>query len=299
MLKEFAVEPALLSTWPRFRYLTENFGFSEGRLISRYPKRWKSMVYDALTGCSEIERKKIEVQLQNLDDKMIARHHEWNAGLDWLMNAEHEHASRPFDGIIALGNPRTHPAVLLEDELAESDPRWRTSREVVVSRDATAMAQSMRPLLRRSRRIIFVDPHFSPGIARSRHALSAFCSEIADREPGIVIETVEFHTKHRPENAMFEADCRARLPGLLPRGMRLRVVLLQERAGGEGLHNRYVFCERGGINLRWGLDQGAPGQTDDLSLLSQEVYQQRWGQYCGANLAFDVVNEIIVIGEAD
>jgi hypothetical protein len=93
MIHEFALEPGLLSSWERFRYLTEKFGVCHGRLISRYPKRWKAMVYEALTGCSEIERKKIEVKLQHIDDRMIARTNEWSSKHDWLTNAEHEHAS--------------------------------------------------------------------------------------------------------------------------------------------------------------------------------------------------------------
>jgi hypothetical protein len=73
MIHEYAVDPALLNNWERFRYLTEKFGVCRGRLISRFPKRWKAMVYDGLSSVGEIERKKIEIYLQRIDEKMLAR----------------------------------------------------------------------------------------------------------------------------------------------------------------------------------------------------------------------------------
>src|SRR5215475_10033311 len=101
MIYEYALEPVLLSNWKDFRYFTEKFGVAQGRLISRYPKRWKKMVYEALVGCGEIERKRIEDRLQTIDDRMVKRQHEWNSQQDWLPNAGAEHARRPFHAILA------------------------------------------------------------------------------------------------------------------------------------------------------------------------------------------------------
>jgi hypothetical protein len=60
MLHEYALEPALLDNWKDFRYFTEKFCVSRGRMIARYPKRWKRLVYESLSNCGEIERKRIE-----------------------------------------------------------------------------------------------------------------------------------------------------------------------------------------------------------------------------------------------
>jgi hypothetical protein len=48
MFYEYALKPSLLNNWKDFRYFTEKFGIAQGRLISRYPKRWKRMVYESL-----------------------------------------------------------------------------------------------------------------------------------------------------------------------------------------------------------------------------------------------------------
>ena len=59
MLKEYALQPELLSSWSVFRYLSEKFGYGRGRVIARYPKRWERLVYDALGHCKPVEKQKI------------------------------------------------------------------------------------------------------------------------------------------------------------------------------------------------------------------------------------------------
>ncbi len=296
MLHEYALEPALLSSWERFRYLTERFGVSQGRLISRYPRRWKALVYTVLEACSEIDRKRVEERLSRLDDRMMTRIHDWDAARDWLSNAETEHATRPFHAIVAGANPRGNEAILLADDLDEETPRWHVSRAIVVPRQAVDLANALSPLLRVARVIVLIDPHFDPYRERARATLAEFLARARLRENGIPIERVEFHTRFDENNAGFDVECRRRLPRRIPAGIQVRFVRWRERAGGEGLHNRYVLTERGGVSLAWGLDEGAPAQTDDLSLLEEGLYRARWEQYCGANPAFDLAAEISIEG---
>jgi hypothetical protein len=45
VLFEYAVEPKVIgSSWQRFLYLIEKFGFDRGRLISRFPGKWEREV---------------------------------------------------------------------------------------------------------------------------------------------------------------------------------------------------------------------------------------------------------------
>ena len=98
MLYEYAVEPELLNTWERFRYFFEKFGVSQGRFIARYPRTWKRMVYQSLAGCSDMDRKRIEVRLEQINDRLLRRQGLYDASRGWLENAETEHASAPFPG---------------------------------------------------------------------------------------------------------------------------------------------------------------------------------------------------------
>lgn len=160
MLYEYAVEPNLLNTWERFRYFIEKFGVSQGRFISRYPKSWKRMVYDSLAGCSDMEKKRIEVRLKDIDDRLLRRQGTYDGNLAWLENAERECASAPFQAIIAASNPRYQPFVLEGDSLDECHALWNPQTPMRVVRKAADMARFITPLLCWCSHVVFVDPHF-------------------------------------------------------------------------------------------------------------------------------------------
>jgi len=296
MIHEFALDPSLLNNWDRFRYLTGKFGISEGRLIARYPKHWKRMVYAALNNIGEVERKRIVEWLMRIDDKMQTRVHEWNNNVDWLRNAQDEHCRQPFHAILAQENPSAHSCVLTYDELDDSTPRWTIQREKVVTREAQQLATEVSPLLRNAKTIIFIDPHFEPWKHRLTKTLKAFLEVCLIGRISSKPARVEFHTKSKPEQNNFAEECQRHLPQKIPIGISVKIVRWQERTGGEGLHNRYILTERGGIRLAWGLDEGGSAQTDDLSLLESDVYTIRWHQYCGNRPAFDLVDIVVIHG---
>jgi hypothetical protein len=214
MIHEYAVDPALLNNWERFRYLTEKFGVCRGRLISRFPKRWKAMVYDGLSSVGEIERKKIEIYLQRIDEKMLARAPAaaWDGAKGWLSNAELEHERQPFHAIVAGANPRDHGCVLAYDDLSEDAPLWAVLRERVVSRDASSLAAAVSPILRIAKKVIFVDPHFDPYKPKALSTLRAFLNACLDRRLERSNPELEFHTAFRAKMWVFRLsasdDCR-------------------------------------------------------------------------------------------
>ncbi len=298
MIHEFAVDPALLNNWERFRYLTEKFGVCHGRLISRFPKRWKAMVYDGLNSVGEIERKKIEIYLGRIDEKMQVRAQpaKWDSAKSWLPNAEEEHARQSFHAIVAGANPRKNDRVLTYDDLSEDTPLWAVPREKVVFRDAISLADAVSPILRIAKNVILVDPHFDPYKPRARNTLAAFLEACLGGRIDRSLPRVEFHTAFKPAILDFSGECQRQLPTRIPHGMSLKVVRWRERGDGDGLHNRYILTERGGVRLAWGLDEGNSAQTDDLSLLEPDVYGTRWNQYCGDQSAFDRVDDIVISG---
>lgn len=296
MIHEFAVDPALLNNWERFRYLTENFGVCHGRLISRFPKRWKAMVYDGLNGVGDMERKKIEFCLQRINEKMQVHSAPWDNAKCWLQNAENEHKRQPFHAIVAGENPRNHDQVLAYDDLSEHTPLWAVQREKVISRDASSLAAAVSPILRIAKVVIFVDPHFDPYKPRAQNALEAFLKACRDGRIERAFPKVEFHTAYKAENTGFSDECQRQFPPMIPLGMSLKVVRWQARNNGDGLHNRYILTDRGGVRLAWGLDEGSQAQTDDISLLEPKVFNTRWDQYCGDQPAFDRFDEIMISG---
>lgn len=295
MLYEYAVEPVLLNNWKDFRYFTEKFGVSQGRLISRYPKRWKKMVYESLAGCGEIERKRIEERLQRIDGRMLKRKHAWSPQQDWLTNAEAEHARHPFHAILARTNPNGQDFVLEGESLDETHRLWIVNASPIVPRTAQEMAACVAPLLRASMEILFIDPHFGPENERHRRPLEAFLAAILEQRCDELPKKVEIHLSAKSESQFFEDKCKKRLPDIVPNGLKVHLVRWRQRDGGEKLHNRYILTDRGGVGLGVGLDDGTPGETDDFKLLDDASCKSRWKQY-DSEPAFDFVDRIVVEG---
>lgn len=294
MLYEYAVEPTLLNNWKDFRYFTEKFGISQGRLISRYPEPWEKMVLEALTDCGDVEKLRIVERLRELDDRMLERQHsKWEDRSDWLTNAETEHSRSP---ILARSNPNQRDFVLEGDTVEERHPLWKTRTSPVVARTAQEMSACVAPLLRVSNEILFIDPHFGPENARHRRPLEALFAITLKQHCGVPPEKVEIHTGGKSEAAFFKEQCSQRLPKIIPQGMRVRLVRWYQRDGGEKLHNRYILTDKGGVSLGVGLDDGTPGETDEIKLLDKETWEFRWKQYT-SEPAFDRVDEDEIVIE--
>jgi hypothetical protein len=297
MLYEYALEPVLLNNWKDFRCFTEKFGVSRGRMIARYPKRWKRLVYESLANCGEIERKRIEEGLNRLYDRLLARHCEWNPQLDWLANAEAEHLHRPFHAILAKTNPNQRNFVLEGDSVDETHPLWNIGITRVISRTAREMGACVALLLRVSKEIMFIDPYFRPQELRHRRPLEAFLSAVLEKRYGMLPTRIEIHTGDSLGYDYFKAEGEQRLPSLIPEGIQVHIVRWREKDGGEKLHNRYILTDIGGVSFGVGLDDGADGETDEVTLLEDKTYRFRRAQYMGPEPAFELVDELMIEGQ--
>ena len=297
MINEFAVDPELFRNWKDVRYLTENFGVSKGRLISRYPKKWEQLVRQALDGESTYKalgpvddntHMRVVEKLVSLKDKMQTRIHEWDDTLGWLDNTEREGVRRPFHAVLTSSARETDDHILNFNDFDEGNPFWKVERERVVKRTAGHLAAAVAPLLKIARVLVFVDPHFDPYKRRACAALKAYLeAAVTKRGSGTKLEVTEFLTAFRSEIREYEAECNRNLPSLIPLGTAITIRRIKSMDDGDEMHNRYILTDRGGIRLAWGLDEGKRGQTDDVSLLGESVFTERWKQYCGEPPAFE------------
>lgn len=299
MLYEYGLEPEVLSNWQSFRYFYEKFGVEHGRIISRFPKKWTRMVYEACSKCAEVERKKIEEGLANIKTKLLSSNREYNDTIPWLDNAEAQHQLRPFHAIIAGSNPRKRPEVLISEELAEKDtPLWTTSRECIVPRNAAEMASCVRPLLQACSEILFVDPHFSPTASRYLHTFEQFVLAVIGNTK---IRRIEYHlqdSEDKPSKEFFEQKCE-KLTRLLPKGMDVSFIRWKQVEGKEDLHPRYILTDIGGVRIEHGLDEGEEGETTDISLLDYPVYSKRWKDFQRDSSPYEYVDEVNICGKLE
>lgn len=251
---------------------------------------------EALTDCEDVEKLRIVERLRELDDRMLERQQsKWDDRSDWLTNAETEHSRSRFRAILARNNPNQRDFVLEGDTVEERHPLWKTRTSPVVARTAQEMSACVAPLLRVSNEILFIDPHFGPENPRYRRPLEALLATTLKQHCGVPPEKVEIHTGEKSKADFFKEQCSQLLPNIIPHRMHVRLVRWRQKDRSEKLHNRYILTDKEGVSLGVGLDDGRPGETDEIKLLDEETYKFRWKQYT-SEPAFDLVDEIVVEG---
>ena len=296
MIYEYALEPTLLNNWQNFRYFHEKFGTSRGRLISRYPKKWKKLVYDSLIGCGEIERKRIEEKLASIDKLLFSRRDPiYDTHLDWKINAEIEHSKRSFHAIIAKSNPEKKEYILESDSLSDSFPLWNIPHTKIINRTAGEISDCAKLLIFMSKELILVDPYFAPEKIVYRRTLEAILTT-ATKGPKGPPSNIEVHLKNGYEQAFFEQQCHRYLPSLIPKLMSVKLFMWKERPDREQIHNRFLLTDAGGIRFGAGLCEGEPGQTDEVELLDETIVLVRRANFSKDTSAYDLVSEIEIQG---
>ena len=290
MLKEYALDPSCLGEWSDFRYLIEKFGVPQGRLIAEFPGKWRKMVYASCRSFSFQQRQKLEFELKRIKKYGLSRTSRlYDGDHDWLSNALAQHRIQPFHAIISTENDAEN-RVLAASEITEDDPLWGVQRTMVVSRQAEQMAAAVTTLLAAAKRIILIDPHFGPENARHRRPFQAFLRQAVQNRP-YGMPSIEVHTQVKSTEEFFRDECHSKLNSLIPRGLTVQFIRWTAKQGGQPLHNRYILTDLGGVSFQHGLDDGRAGETDDISLLDRESYEQRWAEYTGDDPAFDSLEE--------
>ena len=100
MIYEYALEPEMVSAWGRLhnqRFFLREFGLGQGRLVSRYPKKWARKVWESFGGDNDMDKKRLEELLVRLQETMIKRKDcVWDDAQEtWIENALLEHVRHP------------------------------------------------------------------------------------------------------------------------------------------------------------------------------------------------------------
>jgi hypothetical protein len=295
MIHEFALEPALVATWAdriRGRYFIEQFGIGQPRVVSRFPKHWKRLVWDAFSSDNDLDRARLEAIVRRLTEVMIERKgFRWNNDSPWLANALVEHARFNFHAILTLANPDGLDFVLEADAIDHQATRWAVTRGAAVKRSAKQMALALAPMLRGAHFIVFIDPYFQPQEARFRNPFREFLLASIVGRAGVPLKSV--HLLCAADGMEMSADyfravCERQLPRTVPHGLTISVARLRERDRSEKLHNRYVITDLGAVAFQIGLDEGDEGESDDVQLLERALYELRYQQYVSDTPAFDL-----------
>lgn len=305
MLYEFALDPSVLSDWQSVRFFLDRFGVEYGRMISRFPKKWMRMVYEAAADCGDVELKRIEARLQmlkeNQDRVFLNSDRLYEPQLEWILNAEAANAGRPFHAIISTCNPRDCPTVLIAEDVYDGNALFKTDREIYVSSTAQDMAKAIAPMLLAAKEIVFIDRHFDAEQDRFLKPLKEFVKAAVSAETTRIEYHLRGDLKDSPYAEEFEEYCKNNIPELLPKGVQIRLIRWQQRYRGQGFHARFVLTEIGGIQFDPGLDEGKPGEQTKLNLLTDLAYLAEWEKFRfdgidPAKTTYDLMDQVLIVG---
>ena len=293
MLYTYAIEPDALATWDKCRHLLDLMGFQHGRAIAAYPtrKRWRALVRAACranAGLGDRDRRRILRRLDQSLDRSNAKLVRLDGTVDyddaiapaeecWIRNAvAHQRTLRAFHAILATRNPDDHPDVVLEEDVDASHAKLDVPREVPVLREPGALAAHVGTLVRNSRELLLIDPHFDPSVPKWRPVVEA-CIELASQtvheDPTVAIHTLDADRK--PSLDEFRRRCRRHIPGMMSgRVTSIHVRRWRIRDGAShDFHGRYLLTDRGGYRLDKGLDE-QPGVEQPVGLLDDREWNR-------------------------
>ncbi|MBF0417609.1 MAG: hypothetical protein HQL86_05100 [Magnetococcales bacterium] len=320
------MDPELVASWHdrrEYAFFAGRFGMDAGRVVSSWPKgnvkHWEKLAVDALkskfTGGDpkfDMAVSRLTALLSHLSKAMIKRPRRHSFNGDWLQETEAEHGNRSFYAILSQTNPRQQPFVVTSDELTsgtitdeKNAQHWEVPPAPSPSRNADELAQAVAPILRCCQRAVFVDPHFDPDPYRPRflNTLREMLAILWGQNRGLDVLQAELHiSADKKGESEILRKCRAHLPGIIPHGRKISVVIWKSRAGGEKLHNRYLLTDIGSVGFGVGLDEAdeakkvGHNESDDLFRLSSAQHVKRWGQYVSAPV-FDQACKTIELPE--
>lgn len=284
MHKEFAIDPSLISTWERMRFVAACTGFDRGRLIAEFPKQWAVRVRQAASGETEINAARITQRLEEMwERKVLSRRDgtEWDTKLSWLANAKAEDArcqQYGFDGIVSESRDDHHKVV--EFDALDDSPIWSCPTAIECARKAKPIADCARKLLALSSEIVFVEPHFRPEEKRYVRPLEqCLKAAIENRRASAPLRRLEVHLDGRKWQGAQEFKRKLtdtnRLTRIIPKSQRIVFKLLLD--GSKQMHDRFILTELGAMNFGHGIEVGT--STVNVSLVDRTMHLQLWDDH--------------------
>jgi hypothetical protein len=298
--KEFAIEPTLFANYYLGNEILAGLGFEHGRIVGALPKKWSRAVRNHALVHTEMQQAKLVERLNDLKTAILPRIHPYDGGRPWRDQAFECHQLVPFDGILVGGPAPVQGCIDTTLGLA-GQQAWTHSRQLSIQRSSAPLAAVLKPLLCTAHEVIIVDAFFNPSVkvAQSKwlRPLRALAAQLSADGRVTRFEMHALSSRNDPWPAgLFVQHCRNNLAPALPKGISLDAMLWKERNGGLQFHERLIVTDVGGVLVDPGIDDGAPGETYDLRLLSKvevPVYLKKFTQ---ATAPYDLIDQQRITG---
>jgi hypothetical protein len=318
MFYEYAVDPECYANVDQIKKLEGEFGWGEGRLISKFPKAWLAKVreaQDAIIPKLKFRERGVLTEewnwLRNNKDKCLinsGRDYDGN-NHDWILNALHQNEIKPFHAIIAHEKASVNQDVLTPSELTGRQSRWKIRYDDRIARSPEALCNCVSRLIEQSDKIKLVDPYFKPNKKEWINTLSAFINlgqnseieyhiKVEDKliENDIeIIKNEKYQIKEKEWYKKFSENCQICIKPILPLNREIKLFLWCEiDPSHDWFHDRYVLTEKGGVRFE-ALNEGEnPGKRTNVFRLSEELWKDRWNSLSDGSEDYKLLGTIQV-----
>ncbi|MFP4097897.1 MAG: hypothetical protein ACLFU1_03835 [Alphaproteobacteria bacterium] len=185
MLKEYAIDPAVAGDFSNLKQIANLFDFSNPRRISRFPKKWERMVYEAAAPLGDMNAKRVEEKLKQFKGSKSCLYsfgRDYDSDKNWIDNALSSHGIMPFNAIICEND---QDSCVKLDDLEDTHPLIHAPNSQQVTKSLENYKALFDPLFMSVKNICIVDPYFSTYEDKAKRLYSHWfklLSECSDAE---------------------------------------------------------------------------------------------------------------------
>lgn len=298
MIKEFALDPALLLHWAKserdFREFFREYGRGTPRHISSFPKKKFSKLRSYLIekiDSLENEHAKLRYteMVQALADGLACRSCDIPTTSNWVDLVQSENQIEPFDTILSSSEINLESALTLDNMY--SSELWNIPFQLNIKRTQEDFLKHLDSFVKTtSNNLVFIDAFCYQN--RSLDLISKLINQLEQRKLKENTVKVQIFYRENTNSKDVHHVKNKILANIKPKlNIDIQVNELRSSSGQDVFHNRYILNDCGGILLPYGFDlSDEECETDEAIILSKENYDKRWRQFI-ENPSFEVVNQ--------
>ena len=181
MLKEYAVDPAIVGDFSNLRQIANLFDFSNPRRISRFPKRWERMVYEAAAPLGDMNAKRVEEKLKQFKGSkscLCGFGRDYDSAKNWVDNALESNSAKPFSAIICESDANN---CVKMDDLEDTHTLLAAQNSQQITKSLRNYKNLFNGIFVSVKNICIVDPYFSTYENKSKKLYAHWFKLLNDR----------------------------------------------------------------------------------------------------------------------